>query len=69
MCTHPHNPVGIGLVGPGNAAQWDRTAELAGPGSHIKLIFAGVEPQMSGATQEWIDAVNEVYARDLSTKT
>jgi len=61
----PDNPFGIGLVGAGNTTQWDRAAELAGRGGHIKLIFAGVELGMGGPPQEWIDACNEVYARDL----
>jgi hypothetical protein len=61
----PANPFGIGLVGPGNATQWDRTAELAGPGGHIKLIFPGVDLDTTGAPQDWIDAVSQVYSRDL----
>ncbi len=62
---NPDNPVGIGLVSPGNATQWDRAAELAGPGGHIKLIFPGVQPGMTGPQQDWHDAVTGVYARDL----
>jgi len=61
----PDNPVGIGLVGPGNEDQWDRAAELSGPGGHIKLIFPGMVPGMSGAPAEWIEAVRQVQARDL----
>jgi hypothetical protein len=59
------NPFGIGLVGPGNADQWDWAAELSGPGGHVKLIFPGVVPGMSGPNAEWATAVAEVYARDL----
>jgi len=61
----PDNPFGIGLVGPGDTNQWDRSAELCGRGGHVKLIFPGIEVGMSGPPQDWIDACNEVYARDL----
>ncbi len=61
----PDNPFGIGLVSEGNTDQWDRAAELAGRGGHVKLIFAGVELGMTGPSQSWIDAVSAVYARDL----
>ncbi len=61
----PDNPFGIGLVGPGDANQWDRAAELAGRGGHIKLIFPGVELGMASPPADWSTAVSEVYARDL----
>ena len=61
----PDNPFGIGLVGPGNTEQWDWTAALAGRGGHVKLIFPGIQLGMTQPPQEWIDAVNGVYARDL----
>jgi len=61
----PSNPIGIGLVGPGNSTQWDRASELAGRGGHIKLIFPGMTLGMGGPPQEWIDATNAVYARQL----
>ena len=61
----PANPFGIGLVGPGDANQWDRAAELAGRGGHIKLIFPGVELGMGSPPADWSTAVSEVYARDL----
>jgi hypothetical protein len=61
----PDNPFGIGLVGPGNSDQWDRAAELSGRGGHVKLIFPGIELGMGGPPQDWVDACNEVYARDL----
>ena len=61
----PANPVGIGLVGPGNSSQWDRTAELAGRGGHIKLVFAGVDMNTNAAPQDWVNAVQGVYARNL----
>jgi len=61
----PRNPFGIGLVGPGNAAQWDRAAELSGFGGHVKPIFAGVERGMTAPPAEWVDAVAQIYARDL----
>lgn len=61
----PDNPFGIGLVGVGDALQWDRTAELTGRGGHIKLIFAGVEPGMTTAKPEWHTATAAAYDRDL----
>jgi hypothetical protein len=61
----PRNPFGIGLVGPGNTAQWDRAAELAGFGGYIKPIFAGVELSTSAPNTDWVDAVTQIYARDL----
>jgi hypothetical protein len=61
----PANRFGIGLVGPGQAEQWDRAAELAGRGGHIKLIFAGVDRGASGPEAGWVTAVAECYARDL----
>ncbi len=61
----PENKVGIGLVGPGNTTQWDRAAELSGRGGHLKLIFPGIRRDTTGATQEWIDAVQGAYDRDL----
>ncbi len=61
----PDNPIGIGLVSAGNSDQWDRAAELAGPGGHIKLIFAGMTTGMTGPEDGWVTAIREVYARDL----
>jgi len=61
----PANPFGIGLVGPGDSAKWDRAAELAGRGGHIKLIFPGVVLGMTAPDTSWVTAVSEVYARDL----
>ena len=61
----PDNPFGIGLVGPGNATQWDFASELVGRGGHVKLIFPGISLGMTQPPQEWIDAVDEVYARDM----
>jgi hypothetical protein len=61
----PRNPVGIGLVSPGDAAQWDRAAELAGRHGHIKLIFPGVDLATQAAPADWIAAVAGSYARDL----
>lgn len=61
----PPNKFGIGLVSPGNTTQWDLTADLTGAGGHIKLIFPGVTRDMGSAPQEWIDAVSNVYDRDL----
>ena len=49
----------------GNTAQLDLTADLTGPGGHIKLIFVGVRPGMAGPSPEWVDVVREAYARDL----
>ncbi len=61
----PSNPFGIGLVGPGSTDQWNRAAELAGRGGHIKLIFPGVVLGMTAPESGWVSAVNESYARDL----
>lgn len=61
----PDNPFGIGLVGPGDAGQWDRAQELSGRGGHIKLIFPGIEPTTTAAEPGWIDAVQGAYDRDL----
>jgi len=63
--TPPTNRFGIGLVGPGNPDDLDRSANLVGPGGYVKLIFAGVRPGMTGPTAEWSTAVREAYARDL----
>ena len=59
------NRFGIGLVGPGDVSQLDLTADLVGPGGHIKMIFPGVVPGMSGPPAEWVSVVREAYARDL----
>jgi len=59
------NRFGIGLVGPGDVSQLELTADLVGPGGHIKLIFPDVVPSMSGPHPEWVDVVREAYARDL----
>ncbi len=59
------NRFGIGLVGPGNTAQLDLAANLAGPGGYVKLIFAGVRPGMTGPDPSWVDSVRNAYARDL----
>lgn len=61
----PTNRFGIGLVAPGSTAQLDLAADLTGPGGHIKMIFAGVVPGMTGPTVEWSNAVRDAYARDL----
>lgn len=59
------NRFGIGLVGPGDVSQLELTADLAGPGGHIKMIFPDVVPSMSGPRAEWVSVVREAYARDL----
>ena len=61
----PHNPIGIGLVSAGDTEQWDAAAKLTGSGGHVKLIFAGVTPGMSGPEASWVTAVQEVQDRDL----
>ncbi len=61
----PDNRFGIGLVSPGNTTQLDLTADLTGPGGHIKMIFVGLRPAMDGPTAEWVDVVRQAYARDL----
>jgi hypothetical protein len=61
----PTNRFGIGLVGAGSVDDLERSARLAGPGGHVKLIFAGVRAGMTGPTPEWSTAVREAYARDL----
>ncbi len=61
----PVNRFGVGLVGPGNAGQWDLTADLVGHGGHIKLIFPGVDLNTSGPEASWVTAVQESYNREL----
>jgi len=61
----PANRFGIGLVSPGNAGEWDLTAELTGAGGHIKLIFPGVDLNTTGAPDDWKNSVGQAYARDL----
>jgi hypothetical protein len=61
----PENRFGIGLVGPGNAGQWDLTRDLVGDGGHIKLIFPGVDLGMSGVPADWVDAIRECDDRNL----
>ncbi len=65
LTTPPMNRFGIGLVAPGNPTQLDLAANLSGPGGHVKLIFAGVRPGLTGPTPEWVNAVRDAYARDL----
>lgn len=52
-------------MSPGDTAQLDLTADLTGPGGHVKLIFDGVVPGMSGPRAEWVDRIREAYDRDL----
>jgi len=59
------NRFGIGFVSPGNAAQLDLSADLTGPGGHVKLIFDGVVPGMSGPQGSWVDATRMAYERGL----
>jgi len=61
----PENRFGIGLVGPGNPSQWDFTHNLTGDGGYIKLIFPGVEPNLTSTPGEWVDAVCNSYSRSL----
>ncbi len=61
----PANRFGIGLVGPGDAADLDRAADLAGPGGHVKLIFPGVTRDTAGPDASWVEAVRRTYERDL----
>jgi hypothetical protein len=61
----PANRFGIGLVGPGDAADLDRAADLAGPGGWVKLIFPGVTRDTTGPDAGWVTAIREAYARDL----
>jgi hypothetical protein len=59
------NRFGIGFVGPGDAADLDRAADLAGPGGFVKLIFPGVRRDTAGPDASWSAAIRETYARDL----
>lgn len=59
------NRFGIGFVSPGDTGQLDLTADLVGPGGHVKLIFDGVVPGLTGPRAEWVDRVREAYERDL----
>ncbi|MCA9700880.1 MAG: hypothetical protein KC431_25360 [Myxococcales bacterium] len=59
------NPFGIGLVSPGNAQQLDLAANLAGDKGGVRLTCAGVDKNMHDAPQEWKDAVQMSYDRDL----
>lgn len=61
----PVNRFGIGLVGPGNPAQWDLAANLVGRGGHIKLIFPGIDVGMTGPPAEWSTAIAETYSRNM----
>ncbi len=61
----PANRFGIGLVGPGNVTQWDLTANLVGTGGYIKLIFPGIDLNLTQVPQDWVNAVAECYNRDL----
>lgn len=61
----PANRFGIGLVGPGDAGDLDRAADLAGPGGFVKLIFPGVTRDTAGPDASWVEAVRLAYERDL----
>jgi len=61
----PTNRFGIGFVGPGDATDLDRAANLAGPGGFAKLIFPGIRRDTSGPDGAWSSAIREAYARDL----
>ena len=61
----PANRFGIGLVGPGDAADLDRAADLAGPGGFVKLIFPGVTRDTAGPDASWAEAIRLAYERDL----
>jgi hypothetical protein len=61
----PVNRFGIGLVGPGDANQWNLTADLVGHGGHIKLIFPGIDLNTTGPDGSWVTAVQESYNREL----
>lgn len=66
MTTPPTgNRFGIGFVGPGDAADLDRAADLAGPGGFVKLIFPGIRRDTAGPDPSWANAIRETYARDL----
>jgi hypothetical protein len=59
------NRFGIGLVSEGSEAQMELTANLTGPGGHVKMIFAGVAPGMTGPRESWSNAVHWAYERQL----
>jgi hypothetical protein len=54
-----------GFVGPGDATDLDRDADLVGPGGHVKLIFPGVRRDTAGPDPSWSSAIAAAYARDL----
>lgn len=61
----PTNRFGIGFVGPGDTADLERAANLAGPGGYVKLIFPGIVRDTPGPDPSWSAAVRDAYARDL----
>lgn len=65
LTSPPTNRFGIGLVGPGDTADLDRTADLAGPGGFVKLIFPGIVASTPGPEPAWSNAIRDAYARDL----
>ncbi|MCS6856852.1 MAG: hypothetical protein NZM37_03990 [Sandaracinaceae bacterium] len=61
----PTNRFGIGFVGPGDATDIERAANLVGPGGFVQLIFPGIVRETSGPDPSWVAAIRETYARDL----
>jgi hypothetical protein len=61
----PASRFGIGLVGPGDASQWDLAHNLDGDGGWVKLIFPGIDLALSSTPPEWTAAVAGVYARNM----
>lgn len=59
------HPFGIGLVGPGSTMDLDLTADLVGPGGHVKMIFPGVTSATAGPEADWVRAVSDAHARQL----
>ncbi|NVB39673.1 hypothetical protein G6O69_17655 [Pseudenhygromyxa sp. WMMC2535] len=59
------NIFGIGLVAPGDQQQLDLAANLAGKHGGVRLTFAGITKDMHAASDEWKQAVQLTYDRDL----
>jgi len=59
------NKFGIGLVGPGDALDWNLAAELAGPGGYVRLVLPGITRDTQGPDPAWIAAVQAIYDRGL----
>jgi len=59
------NRFGIGLVGPGSAADMDLAADLVGPGGMVKLIFPGITRDTQGPQPDWVAGLQAALERQL----